>query len=101
MSGRLAPGRCRAAPSSIGTGKSAGSLVGSCAPGASLIAVSKVFGWHESLRRQELCIDLARLRIRHEFHQRAVRIAEIDAGAGTLGAETLHRSGFDSDAAAL
>src|SRR5215813_10670226 len=38
--------------------------------------------------------------VRHELHQRAVRIAEVDAGAPALGAEALHRAGFDGDAAA-
>src|SRR5215831_19911609 len=43
MFGRLASVRWRAAPSSVGIGKSGGSLVGSCAPGASLIVVSRIF----------------------------------------------------------
>jgi hypothetical protein len=38
---------------------------------------------------------------RNEFQQRAVRIAEIDAGAGALGAEALDRTRIDRDAAAL
>src|SRR5262249_3006910 len=38
--------------------------------------------------------------VRHELHQRAVRIAEVDAGAPALGAEALHRPGLDLDAAA-
>src|SRR5215213_3789954 len=39
--------------------------------------------------------------IRHEFHQRAVRIAEIDAGALALGAEPLRRPGVDRDVVVL
>jgi len=41
------------------------------------------------------------LRIGNKFHQRAVRIAEVHACAGALGAETLHRSSFDGNAAVL
>ena len=41
------------------------------------------------------------MRIRHEFHQRAVGIAEIDAGALPLGAEALQRTPLDGDTAAL
>src|SRR5579883_63272 len=37
----------------------------------------------------------------HELHQRSIRIAEVDAGAAALGAEALHRAGFDLDAVAL
>ena len=37
----------------------------------------------------------------NEFQQRAVGIAKIDAGAGALGAEALHRPGVDRNAAAL
>ena len=38
--------------------------------------------------------------VRHEFHQRAVGIAEIDAGARALGAVALHRPEFDAHALA-
>src|SRR5262249_14092293 len=37
----------------------------------------------------------------NEFQERAVGVAEIDAGAGPLGAEALHRPGLDGNAAAL
>src|SRR5262245_61154615 len=37
----------------------------------------------------------------NEFQQRAVGVAEIDAGAGALGAEALDRPGVDRDTAAL
>src|SRR5262249_55057787 len=37
----------------------------------------------------------------NKFQQRAVGVAEIDAGAGALGAEPLDRPGVDRDAAAL
>src|SRR6059058_982046 len=96
MSGSLASVRCRAAPSSIGTGKSAGNLVGSCAPGTSLIAVSRI-----SVPVVTPALAPADLGVCHEFHQRAVRIAEIDAGAGALGTEALHRPALDGNAAAL
>src|SRR6516225_9071963 len=39
--------------------------------------------------------------IGNEFQQRAVGVAEIDAGAGALGAEALDRPGVDRDTAAL
>src|SRR5262249_25080201 len=37
----------------------------------------------------------------NEFQQRAVGVAEIDAGAGALGAEALNRPGVDRDTATL
>src|SRR5215471_18376488 len=37
----------------------------------------------------------------NEFQERAVGVAEIDAGAGPLGAEALQRPGLDRNAAAL
>src|ERR1700691_4995989 len=37
----------------------------------------------------------------HELHQRAVGIAEIDAGARTLGAEALHRPALDANTATI
>src|SRR5262249_29603428 len=39
--------------------------------------------------------------IRNEFQQRAVGVAEIDAGAGALCAEALDRPGVDGHTAAL
>src|SRR5262249_7797171 len=37
----------------------------------------------------------------NEFQERTVGVAEIDASAGPLGAEALHRPGLDRNAAAL
>src|SRR5580700_4245052 len=95
-SGGFTPVRCRARPSSTGAGISGGKKVGSCMPGASAIFVT-CFLAHDLIRKPE--DHFSGSCVRHEFHQRAVGIAKVDAGAGALGAETLHRAAFDAHAA--
>src|SRR5580658_2508522 len=96
-SGTFTPVRCRARPSSTGAGISGGRTWGLCAPGASAILVSS-FVAHDLIRQPE--DHFSGSCVRHEFHQRAVGIAKVDAGAGALGAETLHRAALDAHAAA-
>ncbi len=57
--------------------------------------------WHQAhhniTRRHRAANDSRqRLDIRHEFHQRSVGVAEINAGAAALGAEALERPAFDN-----
>src|SRR5580700_10609378 len=55
-----------------------------------------------------VCVPAAQMKtgaldsgIGHEFHERSIGIAEVNTGAGALGAEALHRTALDSDAATL
>src|SRR5262245_44512303 len=91
MFGSASPIRWLVAPSSTGTGKSCGSSMM-----LRITAISSLPVWQS----QPTGPILSLRRVRDEFHERAVGIAEIDARARTLGAEPLHRPALDRDTAA-
>src|SRR4029078_11372843 len=78
--GSLAPCRCRAPPSSSGTGMSDGNTLGSCAV-VMAASISTQIG--------------------DKLEQRAVGVAKIYARSRTLRAEALDRPGMDRHAQAL
>src|SRR6516225_5411740 len=83
IEGTRIPARCRAAPSSCGTGSPPGRILGSC---AAVICRPRAV-------RFKLVGD--------EFEQRAIGITEVDAGTGAFRPKTLHRPGMNGDAPAL
>src|SRR5262249_10414830 len=72
---------------------------GQCPPSSSCGA-ARSSGGPSGRARSSGAISVVAM-IGNEFQQRAVGVAEIDAGAGALGAEALDRPGVDRDTAAL